>query len=254
MTEKSEPETKVHKKVALITGANRGIGLETAKQLGQKNVTIVLTGRSSVAVQRAASQLTREGIEAYPLQLDVLSDHDRGAAATFVGQQFGRLDILINNAGLGAQDGMFVPKTIQTSEEELLSIFSTNVFAVVAVTRVFLPLLKKSPAGRIVNISSSLGSLTLHADPNSRVARFKIFAYCASKSALNAFTIHLAAELKDTNIKVNSAHPGWVRTRMGTDYAPLDITEGARTGVELALAGEDCPNGCFIHLGSVLPW
>jgi len=117
-----------------------------------------------------------------------------------------------------------------------------------------LPLLKKSEAGRVVNLSSILGSLTLHADPKSPIAGFKAFAYDASKSALNAFTIHLAAELKDTKIKVNSAHPGWVKTDMGGKEAPLEIPDGAKTSVELALIGPDGPNGRFIHMGKELPW
>ena len=136
----------------------------------------------------------------------------------------------------------------------MLSVFGTNLFSVVAVTREMLPLLKKSAAGRIVNLSSILGSLTLHADPNSPIAGFKTFSYDASKSALNAFTIHLAAELKDTKIKVNSAHPGWVKTEMGTDAAPMEIPDGAKTSVAMALIGPDGPNGRFIHMGEELPW
>jgi NAD(P)-dependent dehydrogenase (short-subunit alcohol dehydrogenase family) len=114
--------------------------------------------------------------------------------------------------------------------------------------------LKKSPAGRIVNLSSILGSLTLHADPKSPIASFKNFAYDSSKSALNAYTIHLADELKGTAIKVNSAHPGWVRTELGTEAAPLEVPDGAKTSVELALIGPEGPNGRFIHSGQELPW
>jgi len=132
--------------------------------------------------------------------------------------------------------------------------FETNFFAPVELTRVLLPLLKKSTAGRIVNMSSILGSQTLHADPKSPIYDFKSLSYDASKAALNSFTIHLAHELKDTNIKVNSAHPGWVKTDMGTDAAPMEIPEGAKTGVELALLGDNGPTGGFIHLGQTLPW
>ena len=148
----------------------------------------------------------------------------------------------------------FTPVVIETSEEELQSIFSTNLFSVLAVTCALLPLLKKSPAGRIVNLSSILGSNALHADPNSPIYNFKSFAYDASKSALNAFTTHLAWELKDTPIKVNSAHPGWVKTEMGGEGAPMEIPDGAKTSVELALLGPDGPNGRFIHMGQELPW
>ena len=121
-------------------------------------------------------------------------------------------------------------------------------------TRDLLPLIKKSDAGRIVNLSSILGSLGIHSAANSPIESFKIFSYDSSKTALNAFTVHLAHELKDTNIKVNSVHPGWVKTDMGTEAAPMEIIDGARTSVEVALAGDDSPNGSFIHLGEVLPW
>ncbi|HEY1948198.1 MAG TPA: SDR family oxidoreductase [Bryobacteraceae bacterium] len=242
------------KKIALVTGANRGIGFETARQLGQKGISVVVAARSVEAANETAKKLVAEGIDAYPVALDVTKQADRTAAAKFVSDKFGKLDILINNAGVGPEDGMFGLKTVNTTEKELQTVFGTNVFSVVAVTREFLPLLKKSEAGRIVNLSSILGSLTLHADPNSPIAPVKAFAYDASKSALNAFTIHLAAELKDTKIKVNSAHPGWVKTEMGTDQAPMEIVDGAKTSVDLALIGPDGPNGRFIHLGEELPW
>jgi NAD(P)-dependent dehydrogenase (short-subunit alcohol dehydrogenase family) len=242
------------RKVALVTGANRGIGFETARQLGQKGVTVVVAARTLQSAEETASKLKAEGIDAFPLKLDVTKPEDREAAAKTIGDKFGKLDILVNNAGVGAQDGMFAAKTLNTTEEELQTVFGTNVFSVIAVTRSLLPLLKKSAAGRIVNLSSILGSLTLHADPKSPIAGIKTFAYDASKTALNAFTIHLAAELKGTNIKVNSAHPGWVKTEMGTDQAPMEIPDGAKTSVELALLGPDGPSGRFIHMGKELPW
>jgi NAD(P)-dependent dehydrogenase (short-subunit alcohol dehydrogenase family) len=242
------------KKVALISGANRGIGFETARQLGKKDITVVVGARTLKAAEETASTLKADGVDAVAVKLDVTNAQDREAAAKTIGERFGKLDILINNAGVGAQDGMFVKKTSETSDEELQNVFGTNVFSVVAMTRAFLPLLKKSPAGRIVNLSSILGSLTLHADPKSPIASIKAFAYDASKTALNAFTIHLADELKDTNIKVNSAHPGWVKTEMGTDQAPMEIPDGAKTSVELALLGADGPSGRFIHMGQELPW
>jgi NAD(P)-dependent dehydrogenase (short-subunit alcohol dehydrogenase family) len=243
-----------NKKVALITGANRGIGLETARQLGKKGITVVVGARSLAAAQQTATTLQGEGIEAFPIQLDVTKAADREAAARTIAGKYGKLDILINNAGVGPEEGILRPKTIETTEEELQKIFGTNVFSVVALTRELLPLLKKSSAARIVNLSSILGSLTLHADPTGPFSGSKLFAYDASKSALNAFTIHLAAELKDTRIKVNSAHPGWVKTEMGTEHANMEIEDGAKTSVDLALLGADGPNGRFIHMGEELPW
>jgi NAD(P)-dependent dehydrogenase (short-subunit alcohol dehydrogenase family) len=242
------------KKVALITGANRGIGLETARQLGKKGITVVVGARSLSAAQETVKTLQGEGIDAFPVRLDVTKPADRVAAAKTIADQYGKLDILINNAGVGPDETIQRPKTIETTEEELQKVFGTNVFSVVAITRELLPLLKKSPAGRIVNLSSILGSLTLHADPQGPFGDFKFLAYDASKSALNAFTIHLAAELKDTKIKVNSAHPGWVKTEMGGENATMEIEDGAKTSVELALLGPDGPNGRFIHMGEELPW
>jgi NAD(P)-dependent dehydrogenase (short-subunit alcohol dehydrogenase family) len=129
--------------------------------------------------------------------------------------------------------------TIETTEGELQSVFNSNLFSVVALTREFLPLLKKSRVGRIVNLGSILGSLTLQSMPGSPITPFKAFAYNASKTALNQFTVHLAAELESTNIKVNSAHPGWVKTELGTQHAQMEIVDGAKTSVELALIGPD---------------
>jgi NAD(P)-dependent dehydrogenase (short-subunit alcohol dehydrogenase family) len=241
------------KKVALITGANRGIGFETAKQLGEKGITVLVGARKLGDAEQAAAKLKAEGIDAYGVQLDVTKPEDRSAAAKFVAKTFGKLDILINNAGIASSDGL-ASRTSDTRDDELLNVYQTNLFSVVAVTREFLPLLKKSPAGRIVNLSSILGSLTLQADPKSPIADFKNFVYNSSKSALNAYTIHLADELKGTAIKVNSAHPGWVKTELGTDAAQLEVPDGAKTSVELALIGPEGPDGRFIHSGQELPW
>jgi len=209
--------------------------------------------RKLEAAEETAAKLNAQGIDAYGIQLEVTSAADRNAAARFIEERFGKLDILINNAGVGSSTG-FTPVTSQVTDEELERIFATNLFAVVSLTRELLPLIKKSPAGRIVNLSSILGSLILHSDPTSPIADFKSFAYNGSKSALNAYTIHLAHELRNTTIKVNSAHPGWVKTEMGTDAAPMEIPDGAKTSVALALLGPDGPSGRFIHLGEELPW
>jgi NAD(P)-dependent dehydrogenase (short-subunit alcohol dehydrogenase family) len=243
-----------NEKVALVTGATRGIGFETARQLGQKGVTVVVGGRTLQEAKGAADKLVSENIKAYPVVLDVTRDADRKAAARFISEKFGRLDILVNNAGVGGEGGLLNPHTLGTTQEELESVFNTNLFSVVAITRELLPLLKKSDAGRIVNLGSIVGSLTLQAMPNSPITPFKAFAYNASKTALNQFTVHLAAGLNGTAIKVNSAHPGWVKTELGTQHAQLEIPDGAKTSVDLALIGNDGPNGKFIHLGQELPW
>lgn len=241
------------KKVALITGANKGLGLEMARQLGHAGVTVVLAARDSKKGEAAAEALRKEGIDAQFLKLDVTNREDHAAAAKSLEQKFGRLDILINNAGV-ALEGFNAGMPSTTTDEVIHNTFETNFFAPVALTRALLPLLKKSEAGRVVNMSSILGSQTLHSDPDSPIYGFKSLSYDASKAALNSFTIHLAYELKDTKIKVNSAHPGWVKTDMGTDAAPMEIPEGGKTGVELALLGEDGPTGGYFHLGQRLPW
>ena len=241
------------KKVALITGANKGLGLEMARQLGKTGVTVVLAARDPQKGDGAAKSLGGEGLDTQFLKLDVNNRQDHAAAAQFFEKTFGRLDILINNAGVSLE-ALGTGSTGTPTDEVLQQTFDTNFFAPVALTRALLPLLKKSSGGRVVNMSSILGSQTLHSDPSSPIYAFKALAYDASKAALNSFTIHLAYELKDTKIKVNSAHPGWVKTDMGTDAAPMELPEGGKTGVELALLGEDGPTGGYFHLGKALPW
>ena len=187
------------------------------------------------------------------MKLDVTNQDDRTAAAAYLEKNFGKLDILMNNAGI-APDGIAGTSVNDTTSNSLQEAFDTNFFAPVALTQALLPLLKKSAAARIVNMSSILGSQALHADPTSPIYAFKSFSYDSSKAALNSFTIHLAYELRDTKIKVNSAHPGWVKTDMGTDAAPMELPEGAKTGVALALLDESGPTGGFFHLGQTLPW
>ena len=241
------------KKVALITGANKGIGFETARQLGKQGITVIVGARDVAKGQAAADMLKKEGIDARAVKLDVVNSTDIKAVAEKIEKDFGKLDILINNAGV-----MFEPiggnNASTVSEETIRKTFDTNFFGVIAVTRAFLPLLKKSDAGRIVNVSSILGSLTLHATEGSPIYEAKALAYDASKSALNAYTIHLAHELKGTKIKVNSAHPGWVKTDMGTDAAPMEIVDGAKTEVELATLPPNGPTGGYFHMGDAISW
>jgi NAD(P)-dependent dehydrogenase (short-subunit alcohol dehydrogenase family) len=244
-------------KVAFITGANRGIGFETAKQLGKQGITIVLGSRDAKNGEAAVAKLRSEGISAEILPFDVTKPLDRKAAYDFLDRKYGKLDILINNAGVQKDADMSTGQSLPTSAvppEAVRETFDANFFAPVALTQTLLPLIRKSPAGRIVNLSSILGSLTLHSDPNSPIYAFKMFAYDSSKAALNSFTIHLAHELRDTPIKVNSAHPGWVKTEMGGPNAPMELTDGARTSTQLATLPADGPTGGFFHLGDRLPW
>lgn len=217
---------------------------------------MLLAARTLTSAQEAATKLNAEGLkEVHPVQLDVTSAFDRIAVAQQIEKQFGHLDILINNAATVAPQGTLLEKiTVDTSEKELQDVFNTNVFAVVLLTHALLPLLKKSDEGRIVNVSSSIGSLTLHSNRDESVAYTKHYAYNASKAALNLFTIQLAQELEGTSIKVNSIHPGWVKTELGTEHAPMELPEGAKTSVQAALLGPDGPTGTFFHLGEQIPW
>jgi len=242
------------KKIALITGANKGIGFESARQLGAHNVTIIVGARSDQKASDAAAKLESEGIDAVPLKLDVSVDADWTAAAKFISNKFGKLDILINNAGIITGEPFFGNSASTVSADSLRAVYATNFIGLVGLTQALLPLIKKSEAGRIVNVTSILGSLTLNADPKAPIAGSKALGYNSTKAALNAFTILLAAELKDTNIKVNSAHPGWVKTELGGEGAQLEISEGAKTQVALALLGPDGPTGTYTHLGQTLPW
>jgi NAD(P)-dependent dehydrogenase (short-subunit alcohol dehydrogenase family) len=247
-------------KIAFITGANRGIGLETARGLGEQGVTVLLGARDAAKGEQAAAELRAQGIaNVEAVQFDVNNPEDHQRLAALLEARFGRLDILVNNAGILSEDVDFTTpggfnNTSTVSQDSLRTTFDTNFFAVVALTQTLLPLLRKSPAGRIVNLSSILGSLALHIDPASPIYGSKAFAYNASKTALNAFTVHLAVELRDTPIKVNSAHPGWVKTDLGGATAPMEVSEGGKTSVQLALLPDDGPTGGFFHVGETLPW
>jgi NAD(P)-dependent dehydrogenase (short-subunit alcohol dehydrogenase family) len=243
-------------KIALITGGNRGLGFQTALEL-KGLAKVVIGARERGQGEEAVKKLRAAGVDAEVLQLDVTDEASRQAAYDYLGSHYGRLDILVNNAGIAG--GTFPGTGPEHRAADvplalLRKVFETNFFAVVALTEKLLPLVRKSPAGRIVNLSSILGSLALHADPNSPIYHAKSFAYDASKTALNAFTVHLAYELRETKIKVNSAHPGWVKTDMGGAAAPMELSEGAKTSAALATLPDDGPTGGYFHLGQPLPW
>jgi NAD(P)-dependent dehydrogenase (short-subunit alcohol dehydrogenase family) len=239
-------------KIALITGANKGIGFETARQLAQSGgIHVIMAARDRAKGVAAALTLQGEGLDVEALTLDVTEAASIAAAVQQISSKFGHLDILINNAGIAIQDGK---KVSEQSLETWRKTFDTNLFAVVAVTQAFLPLLAKSDAGRIVNLSSILASMTLHSDPSSPIYDFKVPAYNVSKTAVNAWTVQLAYELRDSKMKVNAVHPGYVKTDMGGPSAPMEIVDGAKTSVALALIDAKGPNGAYIHMGETLPW
>jgi NAD(P)-dependent dehydrogenase (short-subunit alcohol dehydrogenase family) len=244
-------------KIAFITGGNRGLGYQTALDLKDAGVKVVIGSRDLAQGEKAVATLRAAGVDADVLQFDITNPAGYQAAYDYFNSKYGRLDILVNNAGIAG--GTFPGTGPEHSASEvpaglLHKVFETNFFAVVALTDALLPLIKKSPSGRIVNLSSILGSLTLQADPKSPIYNAKSFAYDASKTALNAFTVHLAYELRDTNIKVNSAHPGWVKTDMGGDQAPMELSEGGKTSAALATLPDSGPTGGYFHLGQPLPW
>lgn len=246
------------KKIAFITGANRGIGFETAHELGTKGIHVVIGSRDAKKGLEAVAKLQKLGVEVEAITFDVNKKSDHEAAFKFFNDKYGRLDILINNAGIfkdtADASGASPVNVTNVSEAVIRETFDANFIAPILLTQKLLPLVKKSAAGRIVNLSSILASLTLHSDPNSPIYASKNFAYNASKTALNAFTVHLAYELKDTKIKVNSAHPGWVKTDMGGPDAMLEVSDGAKTSVQLALLPDDGPTGGYFHMGETLPW
>jgi NAD(P)-dependent dehydrogenase (short-subunit alcohol dehydrogenase family) len=240
------------KQIALVTGANKGIGFETARQLAARGITVLLGARDEKRGLEAAETLKKEGLDVQFIQLDVNDPASQDNAAKFIADKFGKLDILINNAGV-ARD--FQVPASKGSIEQWRETFETNVFSLISLTQKLLPLVKKSDAGRIVNLSSILGSLTLNRDPNSSLGALSTgTAYNASKAALNMFTVNLANELNGTPIKVNSAHPGWVKTDMGGEAAPLGVEEGAKTSVWLATLPNDGPTGGYFFNGEALPW
>ena len=243
-------------RLALVTGATRGIGLETVRQLAEAGVHTLLAGRDRARAVQAALKLQSQGLPVEAIALDVTDAASIAAAAAEVERRHGRLDILVNNAGILADDP--AGGVAGQSLDAWRTTFDTNLFGLIAVTQAFLPLLRKSAAGRIVNVSSALGSISLHADPASLIYDMKLPAYNVSKSAVNAWTVQLAWELKDSAIKVNTIHPGYVKTDMnhvdGEQRGELDVPDGARTSVRLALVDETGPNGGFFHLGESLPW
>jgi NAD(P)-dependent dehydrogenase (short-subunit alcohol dehydrogenase family) len=242
-------------KIALITGANKGIGFETSRQLSMTEIKVLMGARDKKRGKASARRLQEKGLDAEFIELDVTDSGHIKNVKKFIEENYGKLDILVNNAGMiHPEEASFASSVETISLKAIRDTFEVNFFGMIELTQALLPLIKKSEAGRIVNVASILGSLTLNSDENSTFYQTKPFAYNASKTAVNQFTVHLAAALRDTTIKVNSAHPGWVKTDMGTEQAPMEVEEGAKTAVALATLGSECPTGKFIHLGEELPW
>jgi len=246
--------------IALVTGANQGIGLQIATDLAANGVTVLLASRN---LERGAAAAQTISGDVHPIQLDVTDPASIQAAVAQAEQQFGRLDILINNAAISRANGLesetmadYIKRSRATviSVDEVRTIWETNVFGVLSVTQAFLPLLRKSPAARIVNVSSSLGSLTLNAAPNPYRGTFNP-GYGASKSALNAITLAFAIDLEEEGIKVNAVTPGFTSTALNNYEGNETVEQGAAEAVRVALLGSEGPTATFTgSVNQTIPW
>lgn len=235
-----------NRRIALVTGANRGIGLEICRQLAEHGLTVLLGARDQVSGSDAARQLQAAGLDVRYIAIDTNAPATFAAAHTVIAREFGKLDVLVNNIGMGL-DWDYTAANVPLPL--LRETFEINFFALVDLTQRLLPLLAESPAGRIVNQSSAIGSLAGQATATTD----RPFAYSASKTAVNAFTQHLACALRETPIKVNAAHPGIVHTDPNPT-GPMTPADGAWTAVRLALLADDGPTGGFFHGNEALLW
>lgn len=246
------------KPVALVSGANKGIGFQIAKDLAAHGFTVLVGSRSLERGEVAAKSV---GPDARAIQLDVTNQGSITAAAERIANEFGRLDVLVNNAGIAhaGKPGRSLEEIVKSgrvsaaSVNEVRAVFETNVFGVIAVTQAMLPLLRKAPAARIVNVSSGSGSLTRNSDPKS-AQRSIIGMYSASKTALNAVTLGFASDLEPTGIKVNAACPGFTATDMNNYEGTRTVQQGAREAVRLALLDADGPTGTYSSDEGPMPW
>lgn len=238
-------------KTALITGANKGIGKETARRLAALGITVLIGARNAERGEAAAEELRADGADVRFVPLDVTDEISVQAAAKHIDATFGRLDILVNNAAIAAGP----QKPSETPAATLRQVYETNVFGVIAVTHA-MPLLRRSAAARIVNMSSELGSLTHQADPGSPWSAYYsiLLPYCTSKSALNAITVLYANELRAEGILVNAVSPGYCATDLNRHSGMRTAEEGAAVAVDLATVGEDGPTGAFLAEDGPIPW
>jgi NAD(P)-dependent dehydrogenase (short-subunit alcohol dehydrogenase family) len=238
-------------RIALVTGANKGIGLEIARQLAQAGVFVIIGARDPARGEAAVADLAAQGLQSQSVSIDLIDHATVAAAAETIRAEHGRLDILVNNAGIvDAEDG---PPTA-SSADAARRIIDTNFVGTLAVTQAMLPLLRKAPAARIVNLSSSLGSLSVNGDPASPYYSARLIGYNASKAAVNMLTVQLAQELLDTPIVVNSVSPGYVKTDLTGFAGFMTPEEGAKLPVEYALLGENAVSGRFVEAAGETPW
>ncbi|WP_033324425.1 SDR family oxidoreductase [Streptomyces yerevanensis] len=238
-------------KVALVTGANKGIGREIARGLGRLGYVVLAGARDEARGRTSAAELAAEEADIRYLPLDVTVDETVRAAAKYVEEEFGRLDVLVNNAGISVE-GQRPPHEI--TAEEVRRTMETNVIGVVAVIHAMLPLLRRSAAARVVNLSTGLGSLGLLSDPDAPPMGAQLLGYGSSKAALNAITIMYAKDLADDGIKVNSVSPGYCATDFTGNRGYRTAQQGAAVAVELATVGDEGPTGAFLNDDGPMPW
>lgn len=249
-----------HVEVALVTGANKGIGRQIVRRLAAEGMTVYLGARDEQRGRRAEHELAEEGIDVRFIQLDITVQAQVDAAVERIEADFGRLDILVNNAGVVVEWGVPVE---DITVEHMRAAYEVNVFGTVAMTQACIPLLRRSSAGRVVNISSPLGSLSLLSDQDNPISTRGLLPYSSSKAALNAITILYANALREAGIRVNAANPGLVATDLNTrspfSRGVLTPEQGADVPVRLALMGADGPTGAFCGDGAgsveeTVPW
>lgn len=239
------------KRVALVTGANKGIGFEIARQLGKVGFTVFVGARDAALGENAAAKLKSEDIDAKFVLVDLNRSETFAQAASAIQAASGQLDVLVNNAGIiDKDDGPPSSADLQAVRR----VMDVNFFGTLAVTQAMLPLLKAAPAARIVNLSSGLASLAWNGDPTWDFAGVKLIGYNTSKAAVNMLTVQLAYELRDTPIKVNSVNPGYIATDMNSNQGTKSVEEGAAEPVRMALLGPDGPTGGFFEMGGTNPW
>lgn len=237
-------------KIVLITGANKGLGKEIGRQLGALGYTVVLAARDEKAGKAAAAELAAAGCDAHTVRLEVTNPDDIAGLARYLETTFGRLDVLVNNAGIALEwDGK------PTNSDKVRRTLEVNLIAPFAITEALVPLLSRSDDARVINQSSMLGSIGTAECMWEQVAGFMTVGYSTSKAGLDMLTVIHSKTLASQGIAVAAAHPGWVKTDLGSQAAPLEVDEGARTVVDLVtIAREQFPHGQLCHMGERIPW
>lgn len=238
-------------RLALVTGANKGIGKEIARQLGGHGYTVLVGSRDTDRGEAAVRELAAEGVDAHAIRLDVTDQSSADAAAKTIEQDFGRLDLLVNNAGIAVDFGQ---RPGEVPVDVLRRTYETNVFGVATVINAMLPLLRKASGPRIVNVSSELGSVTLASSPDSPFTEVNLLAYCSSKSALNSLTVSYARDLRAEGIAVDAINPGYCATDLNRHQGHLSAAQGAAVAVGVATREGEFRTGQFHTEGGLLPW